>query len=643
VRPRTAFKPQSVVKKDTGHDPPVSFLFPWAFAALGLVPVIVVLYLLKVRRTPLTVSTLLFWRRILEEKKRRALFQRLRNLLSLLLHLLIFLLILLALARPELKRFLLSGASTVLVIDARARMRASSDGKTRFELARELASSYARHASRLNEMAVVLAHRTAAVAAPFSSDDATLRTQIQTLDATDAGGELAPAVALARQLLGSRKGETRILLFTADPAAQFGGGVEVVPVGEPHDNVALTRFAARMLPNSPLTSQILIEVRNFGRTRSTGNVEIRLDDTLLDVRPYDLEPGGKLSSTFTAAPSAESIRRGWLTAQLDKADALPVDNTARALIPPLTPARVLLVTKGDWFLENLLKADDLVRFELLSPESFQPGMEKSFDVTILDDYLPDGFDLASTTGNILFLKRTPFGMAGEPLDQPLVTDTDAASPILRLVNLKNVVFLRAQAQQPPEPDDGWRFDVPIRSFDSPLVVTGERRSGGALQRIAAFGFGSGDSDLPLRVAFPLLISNTIEWLCGRADREPRSAIAGELVPIAADERVASIPALKLDETPVADTAGSFRPMRDGYYRLAQGGRDTWMAVNTFSDTESNLLAPVSAAAAPGTTASKRFTLASRPAVLLPLWIYLALAALLLFTLEWFLYHRRKTE
>jgi len=72
----------------------MSFLLPWAFGFLAVIPAIVALYLLKIRRRPATVSTLLFWRRVLEENRRRALFQRLRNFLSLLLFLLIFLLIL---------------------------------------------------------------------------------------------------------------------------------------------------------------------------------------------------------------------------------------------------------------------------------------------------------------------------------------------------------------------------------------------------------------------------------------------------------------------------------------------------------------------------------------------------------------------
>src|SRR4030095_762103 len=126
---------------------PMTFLSPWAAWFLAGVPIIVLLYLLKLKRRPLTVSTLMFWQRVLQQSRRRALFQRLRNLLSLLLHLLIFLLILGALAKPVLDRLIRAGSSTVLIFDTRARMQAFEGGQTRFERARKLAEPYLRQAN----------------------------------------------------------------------------------------------------------------------------------------------------------------------------------------------------------------------------------------------------------------------------------------------------------------------------------------------------------------------------------------------------------------------------------------------------------------------------------------------------------------
>src|SRR5690242_9692087 len=114
------------------------FFSPWAAWFLAGIPVIVLLYLLKLKRRPVAVSTLMFWQRVMQESRRRALFQRLRNLFSLLLHLLIFTLLVGALAKPAFDQLVRAGSSLVIVIDTRARMQAvEDDGRTRFERARE--------------------------------------------------------------------------------------------------------------------------------------------------------------------------------------------------------------------------------------------------------------------------------------------------------------------------------------------------------------------------------------------------------------------------------------------------------------------------------------------------------------------------
>src|SRR4051812_27243686 len=83
---------------------PMVFLNPWAFWLGGIAPAIVLLYLLKVKRRHVAVSTLLFWQKVLQENRRRALFQRLRQVVSPVLPFVIFALVVLGLARPLLGR-----------------------------------------------------------------------------------------------------------------------------------------------------------------------------------------------------------------------------------------------------------------------------------------------------------------------------------------------------------------------------------------------------------------------------------------------------------------------------------------------------------------------------------------------------------
>ncbi len=624
----------------------MTFLAPWASWFLAGVPVIVLLYLLKLKRRPVTVSTLLFWQRVMQENRQRALFQKLRNLFSLLLHLLIFLLIVAALARPALDRRVREGASIVLIVDVRARMQTVESGTdTRFSRALIEARKFAREAGPGRQLALLTAGASPNVIVPFTSDERALLQGLDSLAVTDAAGDLEASLALADSLLASRKGGARIVLLTdserGSQLSTLNSQLSVIPCGSARDNLAITRFATRPLPASPQTSEVLLAIKNFGRATVSGNVEIAFDGKLLDVKPFTLEPGKERFEVFASVPRPARSGRGWLTARLDGKDALALDNTAYAVLPAPAPHRVLLVTKGNWFLEKLLAADRQVQFELIEPAAWRADFAAKFDAVILDNFLPPGFDLATSVGNVLFLKQSPFTTGDAPLAQPLVSESDARHPLLRLVSLQNVTIVRAAAAKLPDAGDGWTWSAPLRSFEHPLLIAGERRRDAGAQRIAALAFDASDSDLPLRIAFPLLMSNAVHWLAGETSETTASALAGENVPLAAGASIATEPLTnpdtKTDAAKFADDV--FQPLRNGFYQLQQTGGAGWLAVNTFSEAESDLRGagvPSAAPAAlplPGLAAFTGW----------PLWQHLALAALALFTLEWWLFHRRRTE
>ena len=384
----------------------MTWLQPWAAWFLAGVPVIVLLYFLRLRRRPLTVSTLMFWQRVMQESGRRAFFQKFRHLLSLLLHVLIFLLLLGALARPVFDRGILEGSATVLILDTRARMQATEpDGRTRFQAALQLAQDYVRQAGGAREFALLTLGAAPAVAVPFTGDEKFLRgalAQISSSGATDATGDASSAVTLADALLVARKGSHRIVLITAsalDAPSKTVSELITHAVGSSLDNVAITRFATRPLPSNPETSEVLLETQNFGRTPVHTEVELAFDGRPLEVKPLTLAPGERRLDVFTSVPRPALSARGWLTARLSTPDALPLDNIAYATLPPARLNRVLLVSRGNTFIEKLLGVDSSVKFQFVAPEAYQPAMNEKFEAVIFDGIVPSGFDLGKSAGN----------------------------------------------------------------------------------------------------------------------------------------------------------------------------------------------------------------------------------------------------
>ncbi len=642
----------------------MTLLNPAALAFAALVPVVVLLYLLKVRRRNANVSTLLFWRRLAAEDRRRALWQKLRRPLSLLLQLALLALLLFALARPELGAFLGGrGAATIVIIDARARMQTRESGsRTRFDLARDRATAFLRRAASPSPVGLLALTNGPRVLAAVSADDARSLEALAALECTDATAPAEDAVALAAELLEAWPGARRIVLLSDEPSLPAvdtrGATLEHVRIGEKHDNVGLTRLAARPLLSSPQSAELLVEIVNRGGSPAEGAVELSLDGRVFESWPLQLEAGERRGQTFPLPPASTqpTNARGWIVARWlaagGQADALPLDDVAFALEPRPRPLRVLLVSAGSPFLERCLTADDSLRFELLAPALYEPGMAKTFDAVILDRPEQRGADILGQmpAGNFLFLRHSPLGPDSGELDHPIVTQIDVADPLLRRVDLRDVNFLRAvklpfDVRQPVQRKGPWRLHTPLRSLGQALIVAGERESAPA-QRFVAFAFGVTDSDLPLRVAFPLFITNTLHWLAGGDPEAAPARRAGEPLRLAAGERVWTEPMNRFgpvpEVSPSALRSGAFTPLRNGFYRVTDAkGAESWLAVNTSDAAISDLRG-----AEAGPTVRESVPMAALGSSWLsswPPWVALALAALTVSLAEWMLYHRRRTE
>src|SRR4051795_12368627 len=99
------------------------FFSPWSL--LWIIPMaaaIVVMYILKLRRRDVVVSSTFLWRQVIRDVQANAPFQKLRKNLLLLLQLIIATLVIFALARPFLQRMANGGRNVVVIVDTSASM-----------------------------------------------------------------------------------------------------------------------------------------------------------------------------------------------------------------------------------------------------------------------------------------------------------------------------------------------------------------------------------------------------------------------------------------------------------------------------------------------------------------------------------------
>ena len=635
----------------------MNFLSPTSLLLFGLAAPIVLLYILKLRRRREPVSTLMFWEQLFKEKQTTSLFQKLKHLLSLLLQLLFLALLVLAIARPQFAFITKSARRIILIIDHSASMNAveSSDGggegghdasNTRLESAKERALRMVEGLRFMDEMMVISCHTKPTIHSPFTNHRKSLRQVIQSIQPTDINTNLEPALDLA-YAVARTKPNAEIVIFSDFQAVSEeiltqlqNPGEEIafhpVQVGAANDNVGITQFRVRKSLVNAFDYQTLLTVVNASEEEKQCNVELYFNEDLFDVRPYTLAPGESKSEIF----GNFTFEGGQLKAVLDVADTLRTDNVAYAALPKRERIPVLLVTEENPFLEKALSVDENLILSITAPEDYDANTT-GYHVVIFDRFSPPTLG----EGNYMFIyppRNSPASMSwiiGGPIETPIITDWKRTHPILLHVHLENVQIGEAYRVTPPV-----TAEVLAHSFDDPVLfvdVTPNRK-------IVFAAIDILQSDLPLRIAFPVIIANTIQWFQESSGIEEYHLHTGEVLTWAVDGDGTDVP-MTATITGPGDRTWELAAERDeilfdqteiaGFYTLKNGDNDKMWAVNLASESESHI--------GPDDTIegmlTSDVTLSGSSLLRYPPWVYLVFLAAVLSVVEWFLYQRRRID
>ncbi|HXH84463.1 MAG TPA: VWA domain-containing protein [Candidatus Tectomicrobia bacterium] len=611
----------------------MTFLSPLAFAVLGLTVPLVLLYFLKVRRRPRTVPSLLLWGASVRDREASAFFQRLQRDPLLILQLLALLALTLALARPVVTVLGEGARKVVVVLDTSASMKARDAGGTRFETARAEAAALVRRLGEGAETMVVEAGVQPVVTAPLSRDRDRALAAIRAAQPRDLPNRLLEAVRTARALVGADP-RAEIHVFTdaavALPASDETRDPRVrwVGIGQRSRNVAITNLAIRKAYTGPLEHQAFVSLVNYTPEPQSFRFTLAIDGKPLAERSVTLEPSVRRAVVlpFTHDGGGEVVAR------IHADDDLATDNTAWAVLPPPRKIAVTLVSPGNLFLEKVLRTDPQVALQVATPDQYAGGMGDA-DIVVLDSVTPPKVG----PGRFVFVNTVPPDVPLEVLgriEQPTIMDWDRNHAVMRHVEFSKVAIEDAMRVRPLAAGRAL-----VDAVGGPLIYALEEA-----ERKAIFvGFDLFRTDLPLRVAFPLILSNALRWLHPAAlDQSSLQLAAGQpvLLPVPHGVEAATVttPSGRVAKATVTRGAVSFTETDEvGLYTLATARGETKIAVNLMDAEESNLAPrPLPAPTGPGPEA------AALVPVQRDLWPVFVIAALVLLALEGALYWRRQS-
>lgn len=492
----------------------MTFALPIAALFALLAPIVVYLYMRRPQRRDLAVPSILFWSASTQSpsRHRRAL-GRIRSWLSLILILVALTLLILAVMQPQL-RGLLAPSHTVILLDSRLRMQATSEtSESAFHRAKAAALALASQAGPNHKVAIIRVGAGVRALTPFTGDTAKLLGILELQSPDDGSGDFTDAIDLARDLLNDLPGshEAQIVAITDRQLETPSPDVEQILVGSPAANVAITEFGTRATSGLANAREVTLRAQNNGPTPERVEIDIRLDDQLIDTIPLDVAAGQSAGRTFSVATPADPGSRGDLTATIREPDTLAADNIRRAIMRESEPKRVLLVTESNWFLERAIAANESLSFELLTPAFWKNSMVSAFDVIVFDQFVPDGlFPAAFDETKFLFFGKSPWDNGETSKGDFAITDFRIDSPLLRGADLTDTRISQITELSPSAPSD-----VVVSSGDTPLISA--VRDANNTAQAFAFHFPIDATDLPLRAAFPILLANAIAELAPQPD------------------------------------------------------------------------------------------------------------------------------
>lgn len=631
----------------------MQFLNPAAFYLLGIIPIIVLLHFLKLRRYNYLVPSIMHWLSTDEDRRANVPFQRLRNLLLPLLQVLFLLLLTLSVARPVLRRPGFMPGKAVIVVDNSASMLSEELGQTRLTLAKQAALEQVEQISAGGGIMLMATQAADTyIQQAFTTDTTQLLGAIENIPPTHAPRNLRPVFDAVTRYADAPQDSVFFISDTFENLPDISLPLHKVAVGGDAENIGIVLLSVDSIED---WYEVLVRIQNFTDAAREFNVQLRVESVPLDDRAVSIPPAETKSVLFSGDPSG--LEGKVISVHLGIADDFPLDNTASAILSGVSPLRILLASGNQKSLlpELLRTYGRRVALDIVAPTDYHGTGDA--DIAIFDGGTFSGreafgnFSEVDTKTHLIFINpgdNLPF-MQGEVSSietsngPARVVKTDDAHPLMAGVSLQGLQVRESTYRNLPL----WGHSL-VETEKGSLIWLGAE----ADTRFLVFEFDAFNPEISSFAmtipAGPLFIYQCLAWLeAGTATLQPivlqeertRHAFrAGEQVVIAVKNTDTPLHVQKPDGTVVALSSSIFTGTDQiGVYTLfASDGRE----LERFTV---NLLDAVESALPHATTIAAEEKSASLETGLQPIaqemWRFPALLAFGVLLLEWWFYHR----
>ncbi|MDR9856140.1 VWA domain-containing protein [Paenibacillus sp. VCA1] len=652
----------------------------WLGLWFGLsIPAILAMYLLKRKFIDTKVPSHLLWQRVMKNLEANRPWQKLQNRLLLWLQLLVAAVLVFALMKPYWWAPDGGKGHVVLVADTSGSMGATIStgrGETAEESLgqmKRMIKDYLRQEAKDSDITLLSMNAEPNVVISREKDRSRALEAVDSLQIYYGRAAYDETLSLASALTRDET-DAEVVVFTD---GQWRGNPDSIPFHVPvkvmktdahtGSNLALQQFGVKDGADGKTAVAV---VNNGGGAAKEANVNMYGDGKLLQTETARMKPGETVTLTFRNVPDAEVYR-----AELEGQDDYAADNEAYAFLQRNESPRILLLTRGNLFLEKALQLTgaEVVKMTLTGNEggasvSGEPGTavaavpENAPNLIVIDGQTPS---FAAQGDWQKLIDRTPVWTVGGSDGKMDVSGGQPKlenHPVNRYASY-NGVYIGSLLNR-PLPD----WATPIVSIDGhPAVIAGTANG----QLRLSFLFDLEDTDFPLSAEFPIVVHEAVSWLTGSGGKNLGRHTAGTRVeiPIAADTVSArwiakdglaqklKVPEIKAEAGEKGINALQQMPPVPGLYVFEQQNREGqttgYFAESSADPFEVKRGEPNAKLAAIGQAADGNGTAASRAVEAaaansggerrqMPLVTLLSCLALLIILVEWGVYQRGRS-
>jgi Mg-chelatase subunit ChlD len=536
----------------------VTLLNPAALWLLLLALPVLALHVLRPRRVAHEVSSTFLWAEISRPVSAARPWQRLRPSVALFLQLLAVVLLALAVAQPARTTPMALARHAVFVIDASGSMTANDAAPSRLDAAKDRAVAVRDELPAGGVASVVVAADEPRVVLTASSDAAAFAAAVQAIEPSAGGADFAGAFTLAASLETPDSPLGVVLVsdggLTEDQQRVLPAGTRHELIGDQSTNRAISRLTVEPR-GSGLHARV--SVRNTGGPAATQTVRLDVDGKTATTLDVTLEPGAQqdLEADLPIGDEVEAFLEG--------EDLLGIDDHAYALTAKRRDVRILVAGPSDPFISELLAVTPGVVVE----QSDSPESGAGYDLVIYD-----GVEVPAEPAAPFIAIAPPGGAPGVEVsgtaDQPAIALVRGDDELLEGVDLTAIAIAEAQRVTTAT------GETLVGAAGAPLLVRGLAGQ----QPFVYLSFALADSNLPLDIAFPILVDRMITSLAG-AGLPPADLVVGQPLPVGTETGITIV---EPNGRETALTPGRQAPIatRPGFWTIRTEGRpDRPMAVN----------------------------------------------------------------